>query len=398
MASSQGDDNASDGNGKKRAALRLVVTQPSLPKYRLGFFEGLASLEGVRMKLVNGLMPGAPPSVETEAFEVERHQIRMLRIFGQEFFWDNAQWRYATRKRADVLVLSWNTRYLSLVPALVRAKLRGVRTILWGHGYSKQESGFRAWLRERVAFMATALVFYSEDHSARYLARGWEKDRIPVALNALDQRPIQAARASWLSSPERLLDFQQKHGLEQGPVVLFVARLEQQRRLELLFEAAGRLKAKYPGIKVVVIGKGEYRDQLEEAARSLGVEDRVIFTGAIYDEQAIAPWFLSATVFGFPMNIGLSILHAFGYGLPVVTSDQVASQNPEVAALEPGKNGFFYKHGDVESLAEALSKVFEQAPSGALSRGAHATATEVFTCERMVEGMASAVRYSVGRK
>ena len=39
--------------------------------------------------------------------------------------------------------------------------------------------------------------------------------------------------------------------------------------------------------------------------------------GSIYDEIELAPWFLTADAFVYPENIGLSILHAFGYGLPV---------------------------------------------------------------------------------
>ena len=119
--------------------------------------------------------------------------------------------------------------------------------------------------------------------------------------------------------------------------------------------------------------------------------------GPIYDQMQLAPWFLNAEVFCYPQNIGLSLLHAFGYGLPVVTADRVEAQNPEIAALEHGKNGLTYAHGDADALAAALRQLLDQAPlRQEMSGRAEQTVREDFTIERMVDGMEAAVRYCHG--
>ena len=117
------------------------------------------------------------------------------------------------------------------------------------------------------------------------------------------------------------------------------------------------------------------------------------FTGPIYEEQQLAAYFLSSSVFCYPENIGLSILHAMGYGLPVVTSDKVEAQNPEIEALVDGYNGRFYPHGDVAKLADTLVELLTDSHLCA-SLGANAlrTVAERFSLENMVSGFEQAIR------
>lgn len=98
-------------------------------------------------------------------------------------------------------------------------------------------------------------------------------------------------------------------------------------------------------------------------------------------------------------NIGLSLLHAFGYGLPVVTSDRLDAQNPEIEALRPSQNGLLYRHGDFKALAESLRELLtNEALRNALSKEAQRTVTEDFSLERMVDGFDKAIQLSVKRR
>ena len=58
---------------------------------------------------------------------------------------------------SDVLVAPWTLRSALLTPAVVRARLAGVGTVLWGHGYSKQERPQKLRWRERQGQRADAL-------------------------------------------------------------------------------------------------------------------------------------------------------------------------------------------------------------------------------------------------
>jgi glycosyltransferase involved in cell wall biosynthesis len=156
---------------------------------------------------------------------------------------------------------------------------------------------------------------------------------------------------------------------------------------------------RHPGLKIVAIGKGDAEiERLKTLARSLGVADRLVLPGPIYEEQRLAPWFLSSDVFCYPANIGLSILHAFGYGLPTITSDRVEAQNPEIEALQPGVNGLTYTDGDSHALTQVLDDLLsDESRTQQMAEQAHLTATEKFTLQNMVDGFESAVHYCVGR-
>jgi glycosyltransferase involved in cell wall biosynthesis len=94
------------------------------------------------------------------------------------------------------------------------------------------------------------------------------------------------------------------------------------------------------------------------------------------------------------VNIGLSLLHAFGYGLPVVTSDHVKAHNPEIEAFDDGFNGLYYRDGDVESLSQSLERVLIDKPlANKLSDNAKRTVSEKYNLFRMVDGMEAAIRY-----
>lgn len=374
--------------------VRVTVLQPALPKYRVPMFREFARRPGIRLTVLYSTIPNLP-NVAPDGFEAHHVPLHIRHLCGEPVWCQPAQWQYASRRLTDVLVIEWDIHQVLLVPALLRARAAGIPTVLWGHGYSKHEKHWRKSLRDLVARLGTCLLFYNRTTAQRFIDAGWPKYRIYVALNSLDQAPIQAAAALWRSSPESLEAFREQHGLARRPVVLFVSRLEADNRVDMLLSATDVLVRRGVDLKTVIVGKGPDDRRLRDMATRLGIADRVIFTGAIYDEPALAPWFLSARVFCYPTNIGLSILHAMGYGLPVITSDRKDAQNPEIEALRPGYNGLVYRHGDVESLAQTLLRVLsDDALAQRLSEGAARTIADDFNMPKMVDGLEAAVRYA----
>lgn len=378
----------------KRDAIRLCVQQPALPKYRVPVFRELARRPDIALQL-HYASASDVPSCAADGFNSSVREMRQLRIGGTSLYWHPPQWTCATSRSCDVLILSWDTHYASLVPGLLRARAAGVATILWGHGYSKRESVIRKSWRYAVGRLATAVLVYDHATAARLIAAGWDSSRVYVAQNSLDQEPISNAREHWLSRPDELRLFRDANGLARGPVVLFVSRLCADNQLELLLRAAERLKARHPKLKVVLIGGGEEEARLRNLAQALRLSDCIVFPGPIYDELKLAPWFLSADVFCYPVNMGLSILHAFGYGLPVVTSSLTSRHGPEIAALEPGRNGQVFRHGCESALADALAEIIDDRTlRSRLSEGALATVRDQFSIKAMVDGMEAATRFA----
>jgi glycosyltransferase involved in cell wall biosynthesis len=389
------DPAANDSLVKSADHIRVTLVQPALPKYRIAVFRELANRPGIQLRVVYGSVPGLN-NVAPDGFEGLYVQRTEWNCGGAVAMIHRAEWTYCSRRRSDVVVLRWGGRSVLLLPGMLRARACGVPVVLWGHGYSKNEKPWRARIRNWAASLATAIVFYDPKTRDAFASNGWNPKRLFVALNSIDHVPIEAARKWWVEHPDKLAHFRTEHGLGEGPVILFVSRLAPANRLDLLLQATAGLVSDFPALKTIIIGNGpNERRELALLANKLGVEDNVVFQDGIYDEFELAPWFLAADVFCYPANIGLSLIHSFWYGLPVVTSDYTAGQNPEIVALKRGINGELYQHENVASLVEALRKtVGDEAHRAKLSLSARQTVQHQFTVQSMVDGLEQAIRYA----
>lgn len=373
--------------------IRVVIQQPVLPSYRIGVFRALAERSGLDVRVVYGDAADQTNS-QPNGFAARHVAIKRRRVLGRTLEWNSAQLEYAVPEQADVLVLSWNLNVTSLIPALIKAKRNGVRTILWGHGYSKHDRWWRALPRRESTRLADAVLLYNHTIANRLIAQGVPSDKVFVALNALDEEPIFASRDRWAEHPDRLAAFQHEHGLTGKPVVLFVSRLNCKCRLEQLICAVTKLRTRLPDIRVAVIGDGDAAPYKQLAA-DLGVSEHILFHPGLYDEEKLAPWFLSAHAFCYPGQIGLATLHAFAFGLPVVTGDDLENHGPCIESLVPGVNGLLFRDGNVDHMAEQLLRILgDDALYQRMSLNARRTIEQKFNLCNMIDGFESAIRYA----
>jgi glycosyltransferase involved in cell wall biosynthesis len=377
--------------------IRLAIFQPALPKYRLPVFQELNRRPGIRFKLFYSADEPVK-NVEPSGFDAEPISSRVL-LSSPRLMWRQKQLDIAEGSDFDVMMAGWNTRYISMIAAVRIANRRGLPSILWGHGYSKKENPAKRGFRDWVGNQATAVLFYGSRARNDFVRRHDCEDRAFVAPNSLDQSEATRCREQLLADPARLAAFKKQHNLEHGPTLFFVSRLIHENRTDMLLDAAARLTGDFPRLRVVIVGDGPVRAELEQQAFRLNIADRVTFTGAIYQESELAPWFVSSDLFAYPRNIGLSLQHAMGYALPVVTTDDQASWAPEVEALKPWMNGMFYRDGSVEDLTDVIRLILSDKERLAFMKSiALKTATSDFSVVKMVDGMEAAVRYAYSQR
>ncbi len=375
--------------------VRVVIQQPALPKYRVALFAELAKRPGISVHVSYGQLSGFT-NAPAEGFSSACEPASIMSILGRELVWSSAQLRYASKDYADVLVLTWNLNYASLVPTLLRAKAAGVATVLWGHGFSKVDSPLRSWPRRNVVRLASAALFYTPKIAEQNIAAGLPREKTFVAINSLDDRPINAARAQWAASPGQLDAFKAQHQLSPGPTLVFVSRLTPKARLDLLLQSARALVAEFPSLRILVVGGGDIETYRAQAA-GFGLESHVIFAGAIYSEAELAPYFLAADVFVYPSRGGLSFIHAMAYGVPVVTDDALHLHGPEIDALLSAQAGILYKHQDAADLTRAIRELLADPDRrGRMSRSGLACVASTCNLKNMTDGFEAAIRYARG--
>jgi alpha-1,6-mannosyltransferase len=105
-------------------------------------------------------------------------------------------------------------------------------------------------------------------------------------------------------------------GIADGePMLIYVGRLDRERRAELVVEAFRRLPAEL-GARLVLVGEGPVRDSILEKG-----DDRVIAPGYLKDRAELARWLASADMYVSAMadeTFGVSVIEAQASGLPVV--------------------------------------------------------------------------------
>jgi starch synthase (maltosyl-transferring) len=137
-------------------------------------------------------------------------------------------------------------------------------------------------------------------------------------------------------------------GDERRPLVLTVARLDAQKGLPYLLDAA----AAVPDAVFAIAGDGPERAMLEARARTLGLEDRVRFLGHRRDVPALLA---ASDVFVLPSlaeGLPLSVLEAMAVGIPVVAT--AIGGTDEV--VHDGETGTLVAPGDADALADGIRK------------------------------------------
>ena len=218
--------------------LNVAIFQPALPKYRIPIFQRLGQLFSVKVFFGKERDLSNDQAEGFESFSVNDWKIKPRS--GKDIVWSWSQIMACGDSSWDVIVLPWNIRYLSLIVSLLRSRLNGIPTILWGHGYSKNAGFFRSWVRNRITGLATAVLFYDTVTRDKFVKLTGQTNCF-AAPNAIDPQPIHEQVNAW--SEGGLLDrFKEEHDLVGRDIVLFVSRFDPDNRLELLIRALPEMK------------------------------------------------------------------------------------------------------------------------------------------------------------
>jgi glycosyltransferase involved in cell wall biosynthesis len=105
-----------------------------------------------------------------------------------------------------------------------------------------------------------------------------------------------------------------------GPHLLAVGRLSREKGFDLLIEALGQVRQKFPGADLAIVGDGRDATMLKGLCRKMGLEDSVRFAGRIDQPYAFfagaALFVLSSRYEGMPN----ALLEAAAAGLPLVAT------------------------------------------------------------------------------
>jgi glycosyltransferase involved in cell wall biosynthesis len=141
-------------------------------------------------------------------------------------------------------------------------------------------------------------------------------------------------------------------GLEIDPFyIVFVGRLEPVKGLKTLIDAVDEFREQLVNTKIIFVGDGSLRAQLETQIHQKKMQDYFVFSGA-QSHDSISKWYSAADIFCLPsLNEGHPnvVMEAIASGRPVVASDVGA-----IGKFVTNQVGTLFQAGDHKSLGMAL--------------------------------------------
>ena len=323
-----------------RRAARLVIIQPALPEYRLGFFTALA--EGWPGEVVVAHGADLPGCAVTDTrpgpyrrIELPWHRTRV----GLQLDWPSVS---RLVDDAAVVIVPGDPHALVAHRLLAIRRLGGRRPVI---ALSQFRGADARWLPSLVkpwwhrAF--DGLILYTRREAEHYLALGHSPERLTWLDNGLARLPP-AATDDELEGRRR-----------SGPLVC-LGRHVGKNRFDLVVEAFREYRRTGGQRRLLFIGAGPETAALRLQAADLA--EVVEFAGPVYEADRLDAYLRGAAAVVHPLAMGLSINTAFGYGLPVIACADHRRHMPEFWVWQQGVTGegFVAKPGQEAAAIPAL--------------------------------------------
>lgn len=373
--------------------LKVAITTNIITTYRKGFYDRLFSRPDIDVTVYcQDYMPGMNLLSIHKQYPRNIKIIKFISAKKEKIVWQFLPWKEIITKY-DVVFISGNPRVLSDVVLGTLLRLMGKRVVLWTMAHSYRGNK----LTENIRLLWSRIfqnIFVYTDKEVEYLKeKGFRNHYILGMNNGLDQKNIDSIVSKW--TEEKTTKWMELNDYQNKKIIISCARLETKNNFRLVIEALPKIVQKIPNLLWFLIGGGDEEENLKKLASKLRVEKHIVFLGAIYEEEKLAPYFLSSLLFIHPAAIGLSLLHAFGYGIPVIVHDQINLHNPEYAAFQNDLTGKNFKFNDPNDLANVIITLLNNPNKiNQMKRNVQKIAREQYNVDIMVDRFIQMANYA----
>lgn len=324
---------------------KVLLVQPILSHYRESLFELLVNDPDIDFKIIAGNKLNKVKVFKSKSKSIETSLINYtFNIRNHKFYYQKGIFKAIMKYKPTNIILGGpDFHFIStIVLSFYIIFFTKTKLHFWTHGYSKSSSKIKFKITQYFYSKAASIYTYEQDGKREIISKmKIDANKIIIVKNCLNDCDY---------GFNKIIEENKKETSKLN--IIFSGRLTKQKRVDILIKATEKLIKEKVAIKCVIIGGGEHKMELENLAKNLGLDTIIEFKGALYDKDVEA-YFRSSDIFVLPGKVGLSIVHALSYGLPIITTS-LPIHSPEAAILKQDINAFYFNGESSRELAKTL--------------------------------------------
>lgn len=268
--------------------------------------------------------------------------------FSKELFWQKGIIKNCLLDDFDVAIFISSMKCLSNWTGSLICRIRGIKVIYWGHGFTGSDSFLIKRLRQLFYKIANTYLLYGIAAKNRMHKLGYQSKNMYVVFNALNSNLFKELREQFHGlNKEKYLSFF-KH--PRIPLIIYVGRLTAKKNIDQIITVAEMINCKETKINVLIIGSGESREKLIKLGKTGLKEQWLRIESENYNEFTNGRMFSISDLCLCPGNAGLTAIYSLSFGTPVITHNNFIKQMPESESIIDGQTGFYFDKDDLNDL------------------------------------------------
>lgn len=354
---------------------KLLILQPYIPHYREEFFRLLGEKVHQDIYVYKNTLDGKVRGFQMSTIDVKKIQNKQLKGF---LFYNPIPFLFG---KYDTVILMWNFAHITTWFLLLTKFIHRKKIILWGQGisvkrYLKEEHSLDWKLKYQLKFADGAWVYMQKEKNQ------WTQLFPKKHIIALNNTISDVSSIVKIDVEKIKNENKRKYRIKQNRVLLFCARFENPyRRIDLLIETIQRLNPN--AFAFIIIGAGKLKPDFSAFKN-------VYDFGAVYDNQVKQELFAIADIYFQPGWVGLSIVEAMAYSLPIFTfkrSEEI-KQCVEYSYISHRENGFLFN--DIDECVHVLQNITDD-EINIMGRNARQFVCDNLSMESMVNNALSTI-------
>lgn len=336
--------------------MKIALITPMLQPYRITFYEKLAFSDlRYELKVFHGISnseDGRPNYRGKTKFQNSGFSEKKYFIGPFKIVYNKGMFSEIKRYNPDLVILQGIAGDITNRLIINWAYRKKKKIILWTAGWDPGLAKGRL-LSLKNHFVSTFFrkanihLTYGSKASDYVKSMGVLSENITTCYNGIELDHLIAEEKQILDESKQVTA---KYELDDHTTFLYVGGLIQEKRVDLLLSAFSVLRKKYPGIKLLIVGDGPLREQIQNMIADLD-DNHIYYLGRIID--GVDPIFAASDCLVLPGIGGLALNQAMFWGLPCIVSSADGTEDDLVIE---NVSGYRFIKDSLESLTDAMER------------------------------------------